>query len=180
MPKQINFLIAFNILSWIFVSCAYSPEKASQEIKNLCQSAPYQVWVSYSNECPLCIRYTQTFRQIRDSLPSNWKFRFLKIHSNEFWDFDWSVPLSEEVLNDTALACVRYAQMNVYPEAIIIDSAANIHYRGAIDDRAIQTGISKITRQKNYLAEAIQSISNKKEPSKPFPHAHGCFIESEK
>jgi thioredoxin-related protein len=178
MQKQTIFLIATSILLLFSASCRNSREKASQEIIKTLETAPYHVWITYSNECPLCIRYTSTLRKIRDRLPQQWNFKFIKVIPEETWDFEWSVPLTEELIVDSSQALIKHFGLTVFPEALITDRNGKIHYRGAIDDRAFETGLSKFVSLKPYLSQAIEAIHHQKSPEKPFPTAKGCYIES--
>ncbi len=175
MLKQTAFSI---LLSAALAFCSGSrPDSVSPEIKKELQKAPYTLMVSYSNECPFCIRYTATIREIRKSLPKNWNFRLIKVLPEEYWDFDGIHDFSGEIIHDSAALWCRQFGIKVYPEALIIDSAAVILYKGAIDDRAHETGMIKTVKTRDYLTEAIAKIKQGKAVTKPFPNAKGCYIE---
>ena len=175
MLKQTAFSI---LLSAALAFCTGSrPDSVSPEIKKELQKAPYTVIISYSNECPFCIRYTASIREIRKSLPENWNFRLLKVLPEERWDFDGFEMISGEIIHDSATHWCRQFDIKLYPEALIVDSAAAILYKGAIDDRAHETGMIKTVKTRDYLADAITQIKKGKAVRKPFPKAKGCYIE---
>lgn len=175
MLKQTAFSI---LLSAALSFCSGSrPDSVSPEIKKEMQKAPYTLMVSYSNECPFCIRYTASIREIRKSLPENWNFRLIKVLPEERWDFDGIDAFSGEIIHDSAALWCRQLDIKLYPEALIIDSAGAILYKGAIDDRAHETGMNKTVKTRDYLTEAIAKIQQGQAVTKPFPKAKGCYIE---
>lgn len=175
MLKQTAFLI---ILSTALIFCVGSrPEIASPEVKKELQKAPYTLLISYSNECPFCIRYTSYIREIRKSFPKNWNFRLLKVLPEEKWDFDGIELFSGEIIHDSTGNWCRQLNVQIYPEALILDSNAHICYKGALDDRAHETGLAKTIKTRDYLLEAIDKIEKGESIAKPFPKAKGCYIE---
>lgn len=175
MLKQTAFSI---LLSAALAFCSGSrPDSVSPEIKKELQKAPHTLIVSYSNECPFCIRYTASIREIRKSLPGNWNFRLIKVLPEERWDFDGIEAFSGEIIHDSTTLWCRQFDIKLYPEALIIDSAATILFKGAIDDRAHETGMNKTVKTRDYLTEAIAKIQQGQAVTKPFPKAKGCYIE---
>ena len=175
MLKQTAFSI---LLSAALAFCTGSRlDKASPEIQKELQKAPYTLLISYSNECPFCIRYTTKIREIRKTLPENWNFRLIKVLPEERWDFDGIEAFSGEIIHDSAAHWCRQLDFKVYPEALILDSAARVMYKGAIDDRAHETGMNKWVKTRDYLQEAIDSIQKGKVVPRPFPAAKGCYID---
>lgn len=175
MLKQTAFSI---LLSSLLAFCSGSRrDAASPEIQKELQKAPYTLFISYSNECPFCIRYTTKIREIRKTLPQNWNFRLIKVLPEEHWDFDGIEAFSGEIIHDSAAHWCAQLDLNVYPEALILDSVARVMYKGAIDDRAHETGMNKIVKTRDYLQEAIDSIQLGKAVAKPFPVAKGCYID---
>jgi len=167
------------ILSATLFFCVGSrPELASPEIKQELQKAPYTLLISYSNECPFCIRYTPFIREFHKSLPQKWNFRLLKVLAEEEWDFDGIESFSGEIIHDSTGIWCRQLDVTVYPEALILDSNARICYKGALDDRAHETGLAKTVKTRDYLLEAIDKIKKGEAVPKPFPKAKGCYIET--
>ncbi len=177
MLKQTAYSLLCSFLALTITACRQSRESVSPEIQKQLGTADYHLWVTYSNECPFCIRYTQTLREIHDSLPENWSFKFLKLLPNETWNFDWSQSLSGEIIHDSTHLWVRHFGLKVYPEALILDANGTVLYKGAIDDRAHETGLSRTVVQQAFLAHAIAQIQLNKNAKVKFQTAKGCFIE---
>ncbi len=177
MLKQTTYSLLLSIWTLSMSACQQNAESFSPEIQKQLETADYHVWVTYSNECPFCIRYTQNLRDIRDSLPKNWSFKFLKVLPNETWNFDWSQNLSGEIIHDSTLQFVKRFGLKVYPEALVLDANGNVLYKGAIDDRAHEIGLSRTVVQHTFLAKAIAHIQSKKETPIKFQSANGCYIE---
>jgi len=175
MLKQTGFLI---LLSAGLSFC--TPSKSISQLPQTDFSwanASYTIVISYSDECPFCIRYTAKIREIRKSLPENWNFKLLKVLPEEQWDFDGIDEFSADIIHDSTQSITKFLGIQVYPEAVIVDSAANLVYKGAIDDRAHETGLSKTAITTHYLDDAIARLSQGEKANEPFPLAKGCYIE---
>lgn len=177
MLKRIVYFNLILIFSLLIVSCQSKTATKDSTEQAILSSNPYTVYVTYSNDCPFCIRYTQTLREIRDSLPSNWDFKLLKVNPEENWDFDWTVSLSDEMINDEDRVYCNLFDLDVYPEAVIADSTGSVLYQGAIDDRAHVIGLSKPKLSHTYLKDAIVAIETGGTVNPVKTKAVGCFIE---
>ena len=176
MQKQINFFSRSLII--LLLAACNSGSNTTEEVEQAqMSSATYTVYVTYSSDCPFCIRYTKTLQDIKNELPKDWDFKFLKVIGEEEWDFDWKGSLSDDVIDDVDAIHIDKFGMDVYPQAVIADSVGNILYKGAIDDRAHQTGLSKFKVTKNYLQSAIISISKGESHRWKYTEAVGCYIE---
>ena len=150
MQKQINFF-SQSLIILLLAACNSGSNTTDEVEQAQMSSAPYTVFVTYSNDCPFCIRYTKTLQDIKNELPKDWDFNFLKVIGEEEWDFDWRGSLSDDVIDDV--------------DAIYLD------------DRAHQTGLSKFKVTKKYLQSAITSISKGESPRWKHTEAVGCYIE---
>ncbi|MGB0243343.1 MAG: hypothetical protein ACPGAK_04855, partial [Bacteroidia bacterium] len=139
MQKQINFF-SRSLIILLLAACNSGSNTTDEVEQAQMSSAPYTVYVTYCSDCPFCIRYTKTLQDIKNELPEYWDFKFLKVIGEEEWDFDWKGSLSDEVIDDVDAIYIDRFGMDVYPQAVIADSVGNILYKGAIDDRAHQTG----------------------------------------
>ena len=176
MQKQINFF-SRSLIILLLAACNSGANTTDEVEQAQMSSAPYTVYVTYSNDCPFCIRYTKTLQDIKNELPEYWDFKFLKVIGEEEWDFDWKGSLSVDIIDDVDAIYIDRFGMDVYPQAVIADSVGNILYKGAIDDRAHQTGLSKFKVTKKYLQSAITSISKGESPRWKHTEAVGCYIE---
>jgi thiol-disulfide isomerase/thioredoxin len=176
MQKQINFF-SRSLIILLLAACNSGSNTTEEMEQAQMSSATYTVYVTYSSDCPFCIRYTKTLQDIKNELPKDWDFKFLKVIGEEEWDFDWRGSLSDNVIDDVDAIYIDRFGMDVYPQAVIADSVGNILYKGAIDDRAHQTGLSKFKVTKKYLQSAITSISKGESPRWKHTEAVGCYIE---
>lgn len=176
MQKQISFFSLSLII--LFLAACNSGSNTTDEVEQAEMSgSTYTVYVTYSSDCPFCIRYTKTLQDIKSELPKDWDFKFLKVIGEEEWDFDWNGSLSDDVIDDVDAIYIDRFGMDVYPQAVIADSVGNILYKGSIDDRAHQIGLIKPKVTKNYLQSAIISIVKGESPRWQHTEAIGCYIE---
>lgn len=176
MQKQTSFF-SHSLIILLLAACNSGTNSINEVEQAEMSSAPYSVYVTYSNDCPFCIRYTKTLQDIKNELPEYWDFKFLKVIGEEEWDFDWNESLSDDVIDDVDAIYIDRFGMDVYPQAVIADSVGNILYKGAIDDRAHQTGLSKFKVTREYVKDAIASISRGETPKWKHTEAVGCYIE---
>jgi len=151
---------------------------SKQSIDSFLSSSPYTVIITYSEDCPFCIRYTETIRELNRKLPQNFKLYLLKVLEDENWDFQDEYLPSSELLNRNKKYLISSYDLMVYPEAIVLDSAGNMLYKGKIDDRAHETGVVKTVVTHEYLKNAIDEISIGSVKYQTETKALGCFIES--
>lgn len=177
MLKRTVYFNRIIIFSLLIASCQSKTATNDSTEQAILSSNPYTVYVTYSNDCPFCIRYTQTLREIRDSLPLNWGFKLLKVNSKENWDFDWSVSISNDMVDDEDRVYCNLFDLDVYPEAVIADSSGRVLYKGAIDDRAHAIGLSKPKLRHSYLKDAIIAVETGETVNPKKTKAVGCFIE---
>lgn len=168
-----------------FTSCWFFDNKPDEQIINskksidsVLRSSSYTVIITYSEDCPFCIRYTETIRDVSKGLPKNFKLYLLKVLKDEIWDFQDEYLPSSEVLNRNKKYLISNYDLMVYPEAVVLDSTGKLLYKGKIDDRAHETGVVKSVVTNEYLKNAIDEISIGSVKYQVETKAVGCFIES--
>lgn len=158
------------------------------------KQADYSVLISYSIDCPMCNRYTADLVGIQKEIVNinkvhtilkkgrglpKFQFGLIKVNSDEVWDMDgFNPPIPEITINDTDHRFVKRLKMNVYPEAVVVNSNGVILYKGKIDDRAVSTGVTRSTATEKYLSQAINQLNLGKKVTTPSTRAQGCFIET--
>lgn len=174
------------LLSLLFTSCWFFENKpveqtisSKKSIDSVLSSSPYNVIITYSEDCPFCIRYTETIRDINRLLPKNFNLYLLKVLKDENWDFQDEYLPSSEILNRNKNYIISAYNLMVYPEAIVLDSNGKLLYKGKIDNRAHETGVVKSVVTHEYLKNAIDEISIGSVKYVTETRAVGCFIESE-
>jgi tRNA(Leu) C34 or U34 (ribose-2'-O)-methylase TrmL len=139
---------------------------------------PYTIFITYSTDCPLCNRYTASIRELVKQLPDSIDFKFLKVNQDEVWDFDWDGNLAEQTINDSNGTWCKKLDLKVYPEVVVLSQSGQKIYQGKIDDRAVETGVSRARAKAEYLKDAINAIKKGVKPSINQTQAVGCYIES--
>jgi hypothetical protein len=86
--------------------------------------------------------------------------------------FDHSV----EALLDPEHALAQRLGATVTPEALLLDSAGKVLYRGLIDDRAAVVGAERPAATRRYLGDAIEAALAGRTPAPERTEAVGCFL----
>lgn len=158
------------------------------------RKSEYSVLISYSIDCPMCNRYTADLVAIQKEIVNinkvhtilkkgrglpKFQFGLIKVNSDEVWDMDgFNPPIQEITINDGKNEFVKRLKMNVYPEAVVVNSRGEILYKGKIDDRAVSTGVTRPQAKVRYLSDAINQLNLGKKVATPSTRAQGCFIET--
>lgn len=90
---------------------------------------------------------------------------------------DYSLPFPG--LLDPKLELARLAGATRVPEAAVFSPSGELLYRGRIDDRAVQPGITKPVPQKRDLRVALEAVIAGKSPDPRFTEAIGCYLPVE-
>ncbi len=156
----------------------YQVPSTRYQVPSTRYQVPYTIYLSYSTDCPLCNRYTASIRELVKQLPDSIDFKFLKVNQDEVWDFDWDGNLAEQTINDSNGAWCKKLELKVYPEVVVLSQSGQKIYKGKIDDRAVETGVSRARAKAEYLKDAINAIKKGVKPSINQTQAVGCYIES--
>lgn len=172
------------LVSILLISCNWFNNQGENNtlhskpaIDSLLRTNTYTVVITYSEDCPFCIRYTETIREINKELPQNFQLYLLKVLDDENWDFQDKYLPSSSLLNKNKDVLISRYNLTVYPEVLILDSMGNMLYNGKIDNRAHETGIVKSVVTKEYLKTAIEKLSKGSKNYTKATEAVGCFIE---
>ena len=134
----------------------------------------------YSSECPISNEYSPKIRTIVSALPKQARVvgvcvdydltdAELARHAKEH---DLPFPATRD--RDGRLAAKFGAK--VTPEAVVLDDAGAIRYRGRIDDRYAARGKRKPESTTTDLKDAVLAIMSHREPATPWPPAVGCRL----
>ena len=85
-----------------------------------------------------------------------------------------TVPRTRPCSPSCRYACSTVAR--VTPEAVVIDEAGMVAYRGRIDDRFVDFGTSRQQPTQHDLAMAIEAVLAGRSVEVPVTSAVGCFI----
>jgi peroxiredoxin len=64
------------------------------------------------------------------------------------------------------------------PEAAVFSPAGKLLYRGRIDDRAVQTGLTRPTPSRHDLRLALEAVLAGKPPEPRFTTSVGCYLQT--
>ncbi|HEX5001365.1 MAG TPA: redoxin domain-containing protein [Bacteroidia bacterium] len=165
------------ILNETFVS----PEGLKVQLNDL-KGSVGTVVVFFSPECPLCINYTKTIKDL-DSLFARSGISFILVYPGKYYSatqisaFSRTYALHEHDVLDPELKIAEKFKATVTPEAILFDREGNIVYSGAIDDWSYETGRKKRTAANKYLFEGITALLESRKPAIAYVEPAGCYIE---
>lgn len=84
--------------------------------------------------------------------------------------------LPADALLDPGQALVSRFEATIVPEALLLDSAGRVLYRGLIDDRAPAPGVERPAATRRYLRDAIEAALAGRRPEPERTEAVGCFL----
>jgi len=87
---------------------------------------------------------------------------------------EYKYPMA--ALRDTGLRLVRRAGVRVTPEVAVFDRAGQLAYRGRVDDRFVDFGVSRPEPSRHDLAEALRSVLAGQPVELARTEAVGCSI----
>ena len=107
---------------------------------------------------------------------------FLRVYDDTYQDandirehteeYDYVMP----AVLDSAQQVIQRSGATVTPEAVVLDEAGAILYRGRIDDRFIDFGRYRQRAQSHDLIDALTATLKGEAPPKSRTKAIGCFI----
>ncbi len=139
------------------------------------------VFLFARTDCPISNRYAPTVKQLHRNFADRGAGFYLVY-------VDPGQPGAEIVAHREAYAypCAavcdrdhRFANSvgaRVTPEAVVIDEAGMVAYRGRIDDRFVDFGSSRQQPTQHDLAMAIEAVLAGRSVEVPVTSAVGCFI----
>lgn len=145
------------------------------------QHSQATVLLFVSTECPISNRYAPTFiRMVQEFAPKNIGFYLVQSdpdlspaaaeeHAKEF-------KLTIPILMDPTQMLATKLGVKVTPTAVIVNPAADVQYRGRVDDRNIDLGKYRDVPKREDLKIALNEIITGKPVSQPETKVIGCFL----
>jgi hypothetical protein len=132
-------------------------------------------------DCPVSNRYAPEIRRLHAAF-SGRGVEFWLVYPNAGDDAasirshlaEHDLPL--RALRDPAHALVRRAGVRVTPEAAVFTGDGPPAYRGRIDDRASDLGVSRAAPTRHDLEEALAAVLAGRPVAEPVTRAVGCYI----
>ena len=140
------------------------------------------VFIFTSTDCPISNRYAPEVRRIADAFgPKGVVFRLVYPSPSENAPAirehmaAYSLAGIGEALRDPKLALVKFAGVDVTPEAAVV-VGGRVVYRGRIDDRYVDLGRERPAATQRDLFDALRAILAGKPVAHATTKAVGCFI----
>ncbi len=139
------------------------------------------VFIFMSPDCPLCISYTKTIKDLQQKfLSDSVKFFTVfpgKLYSNdEINEFRDMYDFKLICLQDRDLTLTKLLHAEITPEAVVVNKE-EIAYSGAINNWMYETGKKRTVITENYLEDALSALINGGKPDPGNTEAVGCYIE---
>lgn len=146
------------------------------------QKTDIMVFIFMSPDCPLCINYTHTIRDLILKFGTR-GVQFIPVYPGEYFTkaeiegFQSMYDFEMESLLDPDFKLAGLLEATVTPEAVVISADGIKKYSGAIDNWMYETGKKNSVITKKYLEEALTRLLNGKDPEPEKTQPFGCFIE---
>ncbi len=145
------------------------------------QNKPYKVYVFIAEECPISIYMTGTLKNISEAYFNSADFFLVFPLENSTQEtaatFKTAYSLdSFKIILDPTLKLTKSLKATVTPEAVIMNYADMVVYRGRINDAYLEPGKRRHNFSHNDLSDALQILSNNKTVPRPWKPAVGCLI----
>lgn len=138
----------------------YDPVSRSPKHITINASAPLQLFVFLSPECPLCQNYTKVLNDIHDRFKNSLKMYGIipgvSYTNASIINYLETYDINFPILKDENQEFAKYFEASITPEVLLLDGSARLIYRGAIDNWAISLGKQRVRTTAHYLQDAIE------------------------
>ncbi len=158
-----------------------SSEGKTVKLRNIYENAA-TVFVFLSPECPLSQTYTKEILALYQLQKDN-KIAFIGVFPGKDLSpekieaFRRTYKLPFPILLDDEYALSKVLGAKITPEVFMCDPWGGVHYKGAIDDRAVSLGKLKSSASEQYLSNALEYWLMKESFWPIETTAVGCMIE---
>ena len=139
-----------------------------------------QLFIFLSPECPLCQRYSQLLNDLRRQYGNEVQFNGIipgKTYTSATVNaFAHKYKINFPLLIDPAKQLTNYLQASITPEVVLLNSRAELIYKGAIDNRMKSLGMERWKATENYLLDAISQYLQHGSITLKRTRATGCLI----
>tara|TARA_Y100000588_G_scaffold389651_1_gene493009 strand:+ start:546 stop:1142 length:597 start_codon:yes stop_codon:yes gene_type:complete len=155
---------------------------AGERIDPLQESpAATTVLVFVRTDCPISNRYVPQIKRLGQKF-SDHAVKFYLVYPNpdvtvgQIKDHQDEYGLQYAVLRDPQHVWVDMTGVTVTPEVVIFDVKRQMVYRGRIDNRHVDFGVTRAFATQHDLERALETIVAGKKPKPATTTAVGCFI----
>jgi peroxiredoxin len=140
------------------------------------------VIVFLSPECPMCQNYSLTLNQLCDKYKSQGVnfygvFAGKDIDSTEIKKYIETYAIKFDLLTDEKKQLVHILEAEVTPEVYVLNSKAEVLYKGSIDNWLNEPGQKRTVITEHYLDDVLQAVALNTEMKIRSTEAKGCLIE---
>jgi protein-disulfide isomerase len=134
-----------------------------------------------STDCPIANKYAPELRRIQKQFADR-GVTFLRVYGARYHDAEDVTKHTEDykytmpAILDADQALALRTGATVTPEAVVLNEAGDIVYRGRIDDRYVDFGRYRQHAKQHDLIDALTATLAGKPPPNPRTKAIGCFI----
>lgn len=145
------------------------------------QNKNTEVYITISEECPVCIYMTKTLKTLEEKYRDSVKFilvfptslsNYKTIHTfkNKYGLLNYESKLDEDQ------SFVKKYTLSVTPEVMVLDSKGNIIYKGRINDGYYAPGKMKRSALTHDLDIVLGLWLHEKKKLEKWEEAVGCYI----
>ena len=179
-----------NMKNTVILACSFlalvgcttaAPRKGSLDF-SLLGDKKAAVFVFLAPDCPFSQNYTLTLNDLQaqfaaDSVAFYGVVAGTGFRKAEIDEFAQAYKIAFPVLPDRNFALADFFHAMKTPEAFVVNSRADLIYKGAIDNWAADFGRHRRTITEHYLLDALNSWIRGDEVPIKETEAVGCFIE---
>jgi thiol-disulfide isomerase/thioredoxin len=141
------------------------------------------VVVFMATDCPISQKYSPTLKQLQQDFEQD-SVHFYGVvpgkatQSAELTEYAKTYEISFPIFTDANGDVAGFFGATVTPEVFLVDSDANVLYRGAIDNWFLDIGRPRQVITEHFLRDALNDAVGGREIKADHTTAVGCFIES--
>ncbi len=169
-------------LAFAYLGCLLSTSVHAKDLPALL-TAPaggVKVVIVYSSECPISNEYSPTLKALAGSLPKQAEIVGVSVNYDqtdaELKQHAKEHELAFPVICDRTGSIIKTLGVTITPEAVVLDDAGKVRYRGRIDDQFADRGKRNNHPESRDLANAVTLALAGKTAVEPWPKAVGCPI----
>lgn len=145
------------------------------------EAARAAVVIFITTDCPVANRYAPEIEKLRAEFAGRGVKLTLAhvdpdLPDQKAREHAAQFALKGAVVVDRKHRLVQASGATVTPEAVVVDAAGRIRYRGRIDDRFTDFGKSRRTASRHDLRDAIQAVLEGRPVTNPETKVVGCLI----
>jgi len=164
----------------VFCLCVL-PGQAQNDIQKGSDSknhSRFHVLVFLATDCPISQDYIGVLNKIQSQYQAGSIQGILaeKISKKQLKRFQDAYQVKFLLSVDKDFSLVKQFNIHVTPEVVLLDSAENIQYRGAIDNWYYELGRHRQITTENYLVNAIEAVLKKKDVVVISTEPIGCIL----